>query len=116
VEALRKHRALQGELEGKIAVLSGIIAHIARPEASPLSPRLLTAEMVLDAIEAPIVQSVNSIVSSFAERTLSEFREMLTERNAHLYQSLWNNLSPTLRVLEALEAQMVQEDAYRHPT
>jgi hypothetical protein len=109
---MRAYREIAEKSKRETAALSAALsAHIARPETPPPSPQLLPAEHVLQAVQAPVLHSVRKSVISLIEALRSDIATMLQERNADLYDSLWSKLSLTLQVVEALKAQMDQEDA-----
>lgn len=103
---------MQEKNKREITALSAALsAHIARPETPPPSPQLLPVELVLQAVEAPLLHSVRRSVTSLMETLRSDIATMLQERNAEMYQSLWSRLSLTLRVVESLKEQIDREEA-----
>lgn len=93
----RSHRAID-ELEAMIQ------AHIQRPLSPPVTPRLPPPEMLINALEIPLLEKLRTSVQPLLEDFRAEIENTLQTRNSEVAEQIWSRLSLTKQVITALSS------------
>jgi len=92
------------------ALKAALVAHVAHPPSPPRSPRIPTQDYILNFIEEPLLEVVHTNVKPLVDDLRSDVEHMLRNQNTELYETLWEKLSLTLRMVEAISGRIEKGD------
>ncbi|PFH54346.1 hypothetical protein AMATHDRAFT_135587, partial [Amanita thiersii Skay4041] len=85
-------------------------AHLSRPMSPPMSPRIPPIDYIIQSVKEPILDVARLAIQPMLTSLREDVQALIQERNAEVYQTLWSRLSLTLKVIDAISAQIPQTD------
>lgn len=67
-------------------------------------------EFVMDQIQDPLFEEMRSTVQDYVSNARAQLIELINEHNTGVYQTLWEKLEPTLRIINKITERLNEGD------
>lgn len=85
-------------------------AYTSRPLSPPPSPGLPDPEYIMDQIRDPLFEEMRSTVREYMSNARAHLIELMSEHNTGVYETMWQKLEPTLRILNKITERLDDGD------